>query len=120
MLRIMNTIVIEKEFSMVTAPQYKIEKDVPLASIPHKRLPKGRTVKWDLPLGKMEVGDSVFIPISVFSAKVQAGKDSVTHHCNNIIRCQLNRKAVSKKFKFSSRTIMEGAKVTGARMWRVL
>lgn len=120
MLRIMNSIVIEKEIGMVTTPQYKIDRDVPMVLTPHNHLPKGRMVKWNLPLGKMEVGDSIFIPISVFSAKVQAGKDNVTHHCNNIIRCQVNRKTVSKKFKFSSRRIMEGAKVTGARMWRVL
>lgn len=98
----------------------QIEKNV---SMPSKfnRAPKrrrSRPVKWNWPLAKMEIGDSIFVPITEFAESVQTGKDHITHHCNNAIRMQVIRETVSDKFKFASRQVFEGKNVIGARVWR--
>lgn len=97
-----------------------IEKNIAIPSRgAHKVKKQGRAIKWNWPLAKMEVGDSIYVPITEFSLKVQEGKDHITHHCNNAVRMQVNRKTVSKSFKFSARQIKEGRKVVGARVWRI-
>lgn len=97
----------------------QIEKNIEMPSR-YNRSPKkkGRDVKWNWPLSKMEIGDSIYVPITEFSQKVQEGKDHITHHCNNAIRMHVIRKTVDKNFKFSSRQVIEGKKVVGARVWR--
>jgi hypothetical protein len=97
----------------------QIEKNIEMPSRYNKApKKKGREVKWSWPLAKMEVGDSIYVPITEFSQSVQEGKDHITHHCNNAIRMQVIRKTVDKKFKFASRQVLEGKKVVGARVWR--
>jgi len=98
----------------------QIEKNIAIPSrFANKVKRQGRAVKWNWPLSKMEIGDSIYVPINEFSQTVQDGKDHVTHHCNNAIRMQVMRKTVSKSFKFSARQIKEGRKIVGARVWRI-
>ena len=96
----------------------QIEKNVNMPSRFNRPPKRTRPVKWKWPLAKMEVGDSIFVPITEFAESVQTGKDHITHHCNNAIRMQMNRKTVNKDYKFASRQIFEGSKVIGARVWR--
>ena len=98
--------------------EIQIEKNISMPGRMGRNKKTGPAVKWDLPLAKMEVGDSIFVPITEFAESVQTGKDHISHHCNNAIRCQMNRKTVSKAYKFSARQIIEGRKVIGARIWR--
>ena len=98
--------------------EIQIEKNVSMPGRMGRNKKVGPAVKWDLPLAKMEVGDSIFVPITDFAESVQKGEDYVTHHCNNAIRMQIKRKTVSKSFKFAARQIVEGRKVIGARVWR--
>lgn len=96
----------------------QIEKNVNMPSRFNRPPRAGRKVKWNWPLAKMEVGDSIYVPITEFSESVQTGKDYITHHCNNAIRMQVMRKTVNKNYKFASRQIFEGTKTVGARIWR--
>jgi hypothetical protein len=98
--------------------EIQIEKYIKMPPRNNRTRKYGREVKWNWPLAKMEVGDSIFVPITEFSQKVQDGKDNVTHHCSNAIRMHVIRKVVDKNYKFSSRQIIEGKKVIGARVWR--
>ena len=100
--------------------QINIDKNIAVpAKSKAKVIKRGRQIKWSWPLAKMEVGDSIYVPITEFSKKVQEGNDHITHHCNNAIRMQVNRKTVDKNFKFTSRQIKEGRSVVGARVWRI-
>ena len=69
----------------------QIEKNVIMPSKANRRIKRSRPVKWNWPLAKMEIGDSIYVPITEFSESVQTGKDY----------------------------IFEGTKTIGARIWRV-
>jgi len=97
----------------------QIEKNVAIPTVKRARKArKGRAVKWAWPLDKMEIGDSIYVPITEFSQMVQEGKDHITHHCNNAVRLIKSRSKIAKQYTFASRQIHENDKVVGARVWR--
>jgi hypothetical protein len=97
----------------------QIDKNVEMPSIKRQRKTRrGRAIKWNWPLDKMEVGDSIYVPLTEFSQKVQEGNDHVTHHCNNALRLIKTRNKTIKNYTFAARQILENNKVVGARVWR--
>jgi hypothetical protein len=100
----------------------KIESNVPLLRRHRSHKRPGRTPKYSLPLMDMKPGDSIFVPISMYSdkfeEKVNKGKDYATHYVTNTIKSHVKR--FKLKSKFTTRQIHgDNGKVIGARVWRV-
>lgn len=100
----------------------KIESNIPLISKSHKFKKCGRPVKYSLPLSDMKIGDSIFIPLNMYSAKFEAkvnsGKENATHYVVNTIRSHVKR--FKLKSAFTARQIInDNGKVIGARVWRI-
>ena len=97
--------------------QISIEKNVPIIKIQKKMRNRGREVKHNWPLNKMEIGDSIFVPIAEFSPNIRNGHDHITHASSSQIY-NICKRYQLKDRSFTSRKVTEGKKTSGVRIWR--
>lgn len=96
--------------------QFNIEKNVPLTQR-KTRNTRGKAEKHKWPLKSMEVGDSIFVPVTEFSSNIQNGHDYITHASSSQIYNICKRYSLKNR-NFTSREVREGKKLTGVRIWR--